>query len=270
MLPRVFVAIRRLAAVCFSALLALPAYGATTTSNLEREKSWANEVVDTVVVGEPVWLRNRSHKFLALYAPPARPGVTAVILVHGRGVHPAWGFIDTLRSDLAEAGYHTLSVQMPILAADAPFGGYGATFSEAFERLTHAIRYLREHKGIQRVMLLGHSSGAMTVVAYTAKFREAPVAGIVAIGLSTFAKGPEPMQPVLTLRKVSVPVLDIYGSNDLHEVVSVAAQRAASARNAGNKGYRALHIPDADHFFTDRYEPLRKEIINWLDPLRAR
>ena len=93
-------------------------------SNIEREKSWADQVVDTVVVGEPLWLNARQHKFLALYAPPAQAGNRGVILIHGRGVHPAWGFIDTLRSDLTEAGFHTLSLQMPILAADAPFGAY--------------------------------------------------------------------------------------------------------------------------------------------------
>ena len=61
---------------------------AQTTSNLKREKNWADQVVDTVVVGEPVWLSARRHKFLALYAPPAQTGSRGVILLHGRGVHP--------------------------------------------------------------------------------------------------------------------------------------------------------------------------------------
>ena len=264
-------AIRTLAVTLFCITLAhaLAAGAAATTSNVDREKNWADQVVDMVVVGEAVWLKNRGHKFLALYAPPPKGGATGVILVHGRGVHPAWGFIDNLRSDLADAGFHTLSLQMPILEADAPFSSYAQTFPEAFERIDQGIRYLREHKGVKRIVLLGHSSGAMTTVGYAAKFPQTSLAGIVAIGLSTLANGPEVMQPALALRRIRVPVLDIYGANDLDEVVSVAAARRAAAQAAGNKGYRAVRVPDADHFFTGRYEPLKKEITDWLEPFRA-
>ena len=236
---------------------------AQTTSDQKREKNWANQVVDTVVVGEPVWLSARRHKFLALYAPPARAGGQGVILLHGRGVHPAWGFIDNLRTDLADAGYHTLSLQAPILAADAPFGAYGKTFPEAFERIDAGVQYLKA-KGVGHIVLLGHSSGAMAAVAYPAKRPQTPLAGVVAIGLSTYAHGPDTMQPALMLKSVRVPVLDLYGANDLHEVLSYAGARRAAAQEAGNKGYSAVRVPDANHFFTDHYETLKKHIIDWL------
>ncbi len=242
---------------------------AQTTSNIQREKNWADQVVDTVVVGEPVWLSARRLKFLALYAPPVQAGNRGVILLHGRGVHPAWGFIDNLRADLAEAGFHTLSLQMPILAADAPFGAYGKTFPEAFERIDAGIQYLKQ-KGVKHVLLIGHSSGAMTAVAYTAKHPQASITGIVAIGLSTFANGPDTMQPALMLKSVRVPVLDIYGANDLHEVLSYNEARRAAAQAAGNKGYSAVRVPDANHFFTDQYEPLKKQIVEWLAGLRSK
>ena len=236
---------------------------AQTTSNIKREKNWADQVVDTVVVGEPVWLSARRHKFLALYAPPAQAGGQGVILIHGRGVHPAWGFIDNLRADIAEAGFHTLSLQMPILATDAPFGAYGKTFPEAFERIDAGIQYLKQ-KGVNRVLLIGHSSGAMTAVAYVAKHPQAPVTGIVAIGLSTYINGPDTMQPALMLKSVRVPVLDIYGANDLHEVLSYNEARRTAAQTAGNKGYSAVRVPDANHFFTDQYEALKKHVLDWL------
>ncbi len=49
------------------------------------------------------------------------PGAAAggVVVVHGLGVHPDWGLIGGLRTGLADAGYVTLSVQMPVLAATA-------------------------------------------------------------------------------------------------------------------------------------------------------
>ena len=248
----------------------LPAHAAPqTVSNIEREKNWADQVVDSVVVGEPVWLKTRQIKFLALYAPPAQASERGVILIHGRGVHPAWGFIDNLRSDIADAGFHTLSLQMPILAADAPFGAYGKTFPEAFERVEAGIKHLKQ-KGVSRVLLLGHSSGAMTAVAYAAKYPQAPVSGIVAIGLSTFANGPDTMQPAIMLKSVRVPVLDLYGSKDLHEVLSYNAARLGAAQAAGNKGYSAVRVPDADHFFTDKYDALKKQTLDWLSRSTAK
>jgi len=236
---------------------------AQSTSNLQREKNWADQVVDSVVVGEPVWLSANRVKFLALYAPPPQASAKGVILIHGRGVHPAWGFIDSLRADLTDAGYHTLALQMPILETDAPFGAYGKTFPEAFERIDAGIRHLKQ-KGVQRVLLVGHSSGAMTAVAYAAKHPQAPVIGIAAIGLSTFTSGPDTMQPALMLKSVRVPVLDIYGGNDLHEVLAYNDARRSAAQAAGNKGYSAVRVADANHFFTDQYDALKKQLLDWL------
>ena len=121
---------------------------AQTISNVAREKNWADQVVGSVVVGDAVWLHARQHKFLSLYTPPAESGTWAVILLHGRGVHPAWGFFDSLRADIADAGFHTLSLQLPILDQDAKFGSYGQTFPEAYDRVAAGIRFLKQ-KGAQ-------------------------------------------------------------------------------------------------------------------------
>jgi pimeloyl-ACP methyl ester carboxylesterase len=115
------------------------------------------------------------------------------------------------------------------------------------------------------VLLLGHSSGAMTTVAYVAKHPQTPVTGVVAIGLSTFPNGPDTMQPAIMLKSVRIPVLDIYGANDLHEVLSYSEARRTAAQAAGNKGYSVVRVADANHFFTDQYEALKKHILNWLD-----
>mgnify|MGYP000571895781 CR=1 FL=1 len=90
------------------------------------------------------------------------------------------------------------------------------------------------------------------------------VVGIVAIGLSTLQNSPEVMQPALMLRTIRIPVLDIFGSNDLHEVVSYANARRTAADQAGNKQYLAVKVPGADHFFTDHYSDLQRHITDWL------
>jgi len=92
--------------------------------NYAREKRWAEQVVPTLFSGEAVWLEApRTEKFLGIYTE-AKDAKGAIILAHGLGVHPDYGVIGELRARLAEAGYTTLSVQMPILAAEAPATRY--------------------------------------------------------------------------------------------------------------------------------------------------
>jgi len=237
---------------------------AATTSNLAREKNWADQVVDFLVAGDAVWLEARGIKFLALYTQPGetqKASKRGVILLHGRGVHPAWGFINTLRIDLAEAGWHTLSLQMPILETDVKLAEYAKTFPEAFERIDAGVRYLQQ-QGISKIYLLGHSSGAMTGVAYATEHPKVPVVGIIAIGLSTEPGGGPLMQPAMILPRITVPVLDIFGANDLPSVLSYMAARAQAGRL--NKGYVQMRVPGTNHFFTDRYDELKSRILDWL------
>lgn len=250
---------------CLSLAPAGLSVAAATTSNLAREQNWADQVVDFLVAGDPVWLEARGIKFLALYNQPGEAGKTSkrgVILIHGRGVHPAWGLINTLRIDLAEAGRYTLSLQMPILEADVKLAEYAKTFPEAFERIDAGVRYLQQ-QGVSKIYLLGHSSGAMTGLAYSAEHPKAPLAGVIAIGLSTEPAGGPHMQPAMMLPKVHVPVLDVFGAEDLPGVLAYVTARAQAGGH--NKGYKQISISRANHFFTDRYDELKSRILDWLE-----
>jgi hypothetical protein len=152
-MPRVFrsgIHLMLLAALC------APALAQQQPSDYAREKRWADEIVPAIVVGEPVWLdAPRTQKFLGIYTE-AKGAKTAIILAHGLGVNPDYGLIGELRVRLAEAGYTTLSIQMPILAADAPAARYPTLFWEgralcrgdvvpARERLPEARDRLAQH-----------------------------------------------------------------------------------------------------------------------------
>ena len=245
------------------AVLCTPATMAGSTSNLEREKSWADQIVDTLIAGEAVWLKAAGVKFLGLYTPPTANSNKGLILLHGRGVHPAWGFIDNLRVDLADDGWHTLALQLPILDTDTKLAEYARTLPEAFDRVDAGIRFLKE-KGVGQVFIVGHSSGAMTAIAYAVERPAVPVAGIVAIGLTTEPAGGRLMQPTQMLARIKKPMLDIYGTDDLPVVLQTTRARQAAARQAGNRGYVQERIDGANHFFTDRYDALRARITAWL------
>src|SRR4051812_20970483 len=115
-----------------------------------REQRWASEITPALVVGEAIYLQQKSgHRFLALYTAVPKAG-RAVIVVHGLGVHPDWGLIGALRTGLADDGYTTLSVQMPVLAASALGEEYPALFTDAADRLATAVNFLTG-KGYRKI-----------------------------------------------------------------------------------------------------------------------
>jgi pimeloyl-ACP methyl ester carboxylesterase len=247
------------------ALLYIGGPAAAVSPDREREKNWSDQDQEMLIAGEPVWLEAERRKFLALYNKPEKPKTPglAVILLHGRGVHPRWGFLENLWLDLAEQGLHTLALQLPVLGPNALLADYADTFPEAFRRIDAGLAFLRQ-QGIEKVLLLGHSSGAITAIAYTSEYPKR-IRGVVAIGLSTEPAGGRLMQPVQLLEQVKLPILDLYGSEDLPVVLDYARARAGAARKAGNRDYAQKMVKQANHFFTGQYPQLKTAIVKWLE-----
>jgi len=219
-----------------------------------REKRWADEITPGLVVGDAVYLAQKSgHKFLAIYTPVAQPRA-AVITVHGQGVHPDWGLIGALRSGLADAGYATLSVQMPVLAADALREDYPALFPDAAERLQAAVAFLKA-KGHRNIAIACHSMGARMCNYFLAGTPKNGISVWISISLvpGDFA---EP-------GKLHLPILDIYGGKDFAPVLEKAAARAAVLRT--RKGSAQIEVAGADHYFAGSERELVKQVRQFLD-----
>jgi pimeloyl-ACP methyl ester carboxylesterase len=224
------------------------AYGA----DYIREKKWAAEITPGMVAGDPVYLEGRAgHQFLTIYteAPNAQAGL---VIVHGIGVHPDWGLISTLRSALADHGYTTLSVQMPVLAGEARPEEYPPTFGEAGERLKAAVEFLHA-KGYKKIAIVSHSMGSRMTHAYLTRDPSVAVNAWVCIGL-----GGED-----DFRHLTLPVLDLYGENDLPAVLQGAQRRAASIKDLQRS--QQVMAPQADHFFTNQQADLVRYVRDFLD-----
>ena len=216
-----------------------------------REKRWADEIVPAILVGDAIQLEIPSgRKFLGIYTP-GRTGASAALVVHGMGVHPDWGLINVLRSHLTDAGYATLSIQMPVLASDARADRYPALFPEAGQRLAAAAQLLRA-KGHAKVAIVSHSLGARMTNHYLEHATAPPVDAWVSIGLSGAYTG-----------ALKAPVLDLYGERDLPAVRDNAAARAESLRRM--RGSAQLEVPGADHFFAGHEAALVRHVKLFLD-----
>lgn len=240
-------------------LLAVPSWaqndqagGKGFAADYAREKRWAEEIEPGIMTGEAVYLTAQGRKFLGIFTP-AEPATAAVIVVHGMGVHPDWNMIGALRTGLADQGYSTLSIQMPVLDAEKRVDAYPPTFPEARARLTAAATYLQE-KGYQKIALVAHSMGARMADNFLAKGSKTSIAAFVPIGLNGKFEAPA---------KLTMPVLDLYGSEDFPRVIDSAKQRQQQMRN--KKAYRQQISPATDHYFNEKDAELVKFVKAFLD-----
>jgi len=219
-----------------------------------REQRWAEEITPAIVVGDPVYLALPSgRKFLAIYEQPAKPKA-AVIVVHGAGVHPDWGLVNTLRSKLPESGYATLSVQMPVLAAEVRADGYGATLPEAAARLAVAVEFLRG-KGHARIAIVAHSLGASMSNHFLVGTPPPRIDAWASLGINTGEfSAPE---------RLKLPVLDLYGERDFPAVLAGAGRRAAVLQKL--RGSAQVQIAGADHFFAGHEDAMVRWVREFLD-----
>lgn len=223
----------------------------------EREKRWAAEIVPNVVVGDAVQLKLPSgREFLGLHAE-RKNAPAAILLLHGVGVHPDHGIIGSLRVALADMGYATLSIQLPVQKSDAQLEDYYPTvFPEAVERIRTAGNWLQA-RGYQRVVLLSHSMGSWMANVYYEETADAPFTAWVCMGLTGGFGG---------MRNVHAPVLDVYGEHDLAQVLRADWRRRATLTSID--GSKQVRIPGADHHYTGREKELAGQIRDFLLTLK--
>ena len=229
----------------------------TWASDLDKEKRWAEQITDSLLDGEAIQLHDGSNEFLAIETQAEEANELGVIVLHGIGIHPDWpAVIQPLRVQLAEAGWNTLSLQMPVLENEASSEDYEILMTEVPTRVDAGIRHLAK-QGAKKIAIVAHSMGARMASYYLSHkkiYREAqtetPIVVYVSIGMGVDDKN--------YLGEVKIPVFDIYGENDLPNVIASAPERMKSSEN--NKAYKQIKVAKANHFFDDQNEALLKVV----------
>ncbi|MGC1816756.1 MAG: DUF3530 family protein [Casimicrobiaceae bacterium] len=237
--------------------------------DLAREDRWAAQVAPQVVVGDVVWLSTKLRpRVLAIYTKPSGAAKGAVIVVHGLGVNPDWELIGVLRTALADRGFATLSVQMPVLAADAPAADYVDLYPDAGARLSAALAWLHE-RGYARIAVVSHSLGAAMTDAWLAHgggranagagAQAGAIAGAGGQGIVAWV--PVGMAVPFSMRP-GMPVLDVVAEQDFTEVLATEPTRAAELPHDGCS--RAVTVPGTNHFYEGAEARLVDVIVPFL------
>ena len=243
----------------------------TNASDVEREKRLADQALATLFTGEPVMLKAKQLEFLALETEPdASVSKGAVILLHGRGLHPdSTIVVGPLRQTLAQDGWHTLSIQLPVLEKGKKYYDYVDVFPQALPRIDAAIEYLKDDH--EKIMLLAHSCGVHMSMAWLRHRAhtdiDTDIHAYIGIGMGATDYQQAMRQP-FPFTQMKMPVLDIFGAADYPAVIRTAGQRWQQISDAGNKHSKQLSIDAADHNFEDQEDALFEAISEWLHTLR--
>ncbi len=246
---------------CLCLIIAFSFIPTVWASDLAKEKRWAEQISDSLLDGEAVTLNNGSHDFLAIETQAEDANELGVIIIHGIGIHPDWpAVIQPLRVELAEAGWNTLSLQMPVLSNDAKAEDYEPLMKDVPLRIDAGIRHLSK-QGSKRIAIVAHSMGARMTSYYLShkkKYQEAqtetPIVVFVSVGMGTDDNN--------YFSNIKIPIFDIFGENDLANVLASAPIRKSFSAN--NKRYKHIEVAKANHFFDDQNEALLKVVTESL------
>ena len=240
-------------------------FGTSYASDTAKEQRWAEQVVDSVMVGDAEWLNVGKSKILGIYTEATtEKTLGGAIILHGSGVHPNWDqVVRPLRSQLPDYGWFTLSLQLPVLSNEAEYNDYIPLFKEVAPRIKAGVAFLKA-KGIKNIVIVAHSLGSSMAAHYMANKPDPAIRAFVAVGVSGNMHKKDPVGYLTSLKSIKVPVLDIFGSHDLTPVLKSKKSKADVARKAGNKNYTQVKIPGANHFFDNKDEALVKHVRAWL------
>ncbi len=181
----------------------------------------------------------------------------AVILAHGRAQGPDGQVVGALRIAVAkDAGMHTLSLQMPILAAP-DYLAYEATYPDAYKTLQSAIAFLIKEKGIKRIYVLGYSMGARMTTAFLASTPVPELKGYIGIGV--LEGGGEQLDANINIKKLTVPVIDLYADATPLDLSSAENRKALVGAR-----YKQTQIRGASHSFRGYDNAIAQATIAWL------
>ncbi len=230
----------------------------------EREARLAEQIVDDIFDGEPVWLEANEHAFLAIHTLTEDEPKGSVVILHGRGYHPDWPEVaGPLRVGLVDAGWSTLSVQMPVLEKGKKYFDYLPLFQYAHQRIEASIHFLREQSE-QPVILIAHSCGAHMANDWLNNNDDTLIDGYVILGAGATDYKQE-MQTGFPFANMRVPILDLYGANEFPRPMAMLPERKELLKQGGNTQSLQQHLAGADHYFHDSGPGLTQAVADWLN-----
>ncbi len=239
--------------------------------DFDRESRMVSEIEDAVMDGDVEYLPlSEGKEVFSIYMEgDADVPKGGVIILHSRGYHANWdNTVKPLRVGLADKGWSTLSVQMPVLGKNAKYYDYVPIFPHAHKRIDAAINFYYQ-RGIDNIVLVGHGCGAHMSMSYIDKHGDSKISSYVGIGMGA-TDYKQKLVKQFPLDKMLTPVLDVFGENDFPGVIKLSESRQGLMDIANNSKSAQMVIKGADHYYKENgsAEALTDTIDTWLSTLK--
>ncbi|MBL1274593.1 MAG: DUF3530 family protein [Ectothiorhodospiraceae bacterium] len=234
------------------------------------EQRWREQLTDSVTVGKLILLKTKMSKFVAIESHAKNHAKNdrqrqAVLILHDMRGHPDWqNVIGPLRRNLPELGWSTLSLQMPVLGVDTGMRDHSILLNFSPERITAGIAHLQQ-QGYKRIVILGGGLGSIMAASYLQENPNTPIEAFVGVSMYQLNYTDPRMWIVDTLAKLTLPILDIYSSDDRYGSQYSAKGRREAGAAAENAQYTQMMIDGTDHDFTGKESILIDDIAKWLN-----
>lgn len=265
--------------------------GLTPSSGLAISPQELGQMVEQdLQQGQAVWLDEAQKRFFSIFTPDlSGEPKGGIIILHDADSHPNKPeVVQPLRNRLPTHGWATLAIQLPQLTR---IEGYRDKQTVINERIEKAIAHMQQ-AGLNNLVLLGHGTGAMAASAYLAGQPSNAVRAFVAVSLGVLPDRDDPDNIPKLIERISLPILDIYGSRDLAHITNSAQERSMAARISSDQAtrqkrlepymrsaqamssnqklqgyiaYRQMRLEGASHDFRGSEAQLSKRIAGWLE-----
>ena len=182
-----------------------------------REKRLKEQNIDEIMDGDSINLKVRGKEIFSIFMESEDKTDTGIIFLHTRGENPNESkTIKPLRIDMAENGYHTLSVQMPVLEKNATYYDYVPLLPHSHPRIKAAIDFYKK-MNIKNIIFVAHGCGGHMLMSYIDKYGDSDIKAVIGIGMGATDTNQEVIKeyPLATMK---IPVLDIIGQYDYRSV----------------------------------------------------
>ena len=246
-----------------------PIFSAHGADAPNSEEVLAEAISKQVNADAAVWLESATGPFLALYEPVrSADSFGAVIILPSLNEQPDnHGVVHHMRTVLPNFGWHTLAIQLPILADTShTINDYGKNEAAITNRIDAAIKYLSS-KGINNFALVGKGVGAAAGANYLDTHPNTAIKAFVGISMENFSGTNNWLNTPVTLKKLTLPILDIIGSQDNDAVITSHKSRTRLAQQSSrneNVIYRQFTMIGADNDYRGASDQVTRRVAGWL------